>query len=238
MPSLKAERRIRPGSREGLAAALDWLSAGGAPPRRPGLGSSRCWALQGRRPRPPLPGSERTPTPRRRRVPAARPGLSPTPPRLLPPGPAPPGNRWSCTALPVLPAVSQLLHARTWHTVLVPELLSLGSATASVRRLSVASGGIPTESRSPRNRTRPEPCPALWSLAKPGAAAQVQSPTETDGGSLGMLGAGGAECRGGGVSRCGRRRPRRARRSPASRSTPALLPTLSGGSEGSPPTKA
>ncbi|XP_059267094.1 immediate early response gene 5-like protein isoform X2 [Mustela nigripes] len=112
MPSLKAERRIRPGSR-GLAAALGWLPAGGAPPRRPGLGSSRCWALQLRRPRPPLPGSERTPTPRRRRrVPAARPGLSPTPPRLLPPGTAPPGNGWSCTALPV-PAVSQLLHART-----------------------------------------------------------------------------------------------------------------------------
>ncbi|XP_059267093.1 bcl-2-binding component 3, isoforms 3/4-like isoform X1 [Mustela nigripes] len=226
MPSLKAERRIRPGSR-GLAAALGWLPAGGAPPRRPGLGSSRCWALQLRRPRPPLPGSERTPTPRRRRrVPAARPGLSPTPPRLLPPGTAPPGNGWSCTALPV-PAVSQLLHART-------QSLSPGSATASGRRLSVASGGIPTESRSPRNRTRPEPCPALWSLAKPGATAQIQSPTAKDGEFTGHARSrAGPECRGGGVSRCGRRRPRRARRSPAGRSAPALFSTLSGGWRGS-----
>lgn len=108
--------------------------------------------------------------------------------------------------------------------------LSPGSATASGRRLSVASGGIPTESRSPRNRTRPEPCPALWSLAKPGAAAQVQSPTETDGEFTGHARSrAGPECRGGGVSRCGRWRPRRARRSPAGRSAPALFSTLSGG---------
>lgn len=108
--------------------------------------------------------------------------------------------------------------------------LSPGSATASGRRLSVASGGIPTESRSPRNRTRPEPCPALWSLAKPGATAQVQSPTAKDGEFTGHARSrAGPECRGGGVSRCGRRRPRRARRSPAGRSAPALFSTLSGG---------
>ncbi|VCX37844.1 unnamed protein product, partial [Gulo gulo] len=107
-----------------------------------------------------------------------------------------------------------------------------GAPKLSGRRLSVASGGIPTESRSPRNRTRPEPCPALWSLAKPGAAAQVRSPTETDGEFTGHARSrAGPECPGGGVSRCGGRRPRRARRSPAGRSAAALFPTLSGGSE-------
>lgn len=102
MPSLKAERRIRPGSSEGLAAELGWLPTGCAPPRQPGPGSRRRRALRCRRPRglrrscPPLSGSERTPTPtprrRRRRVPApAR--SEPHPAGLLPPAPARPGER-------------------------------------------------------------------------------------------------------------------------------------------------
>lgn len=44
MPSLKAERRIRPGSREGLAAALGWLPARAVRPSASGRGSRRAGA--------------------------------------------------------------------------------------------------------------------------------------------------------------------------------------------------
>ncbi|XP_032164835.1 translation initiation factor IF-2-like isoform X2 [Mustela erminea] len=186
MPSLKAERRIRPGSREGLAAALGWLPAGGAPPRRPGLGSSRCWALQVRRPRPPLPGSERTPTPRRRRrVPAARPGLSPTPPRLLPPGTAPPGNGWSCTALPV-PAVSQLLHARTWHTVLVPAERHCKRAPPERR----VGGEFRPSQGVPGTGPAPSPARPFGRSQNLEPRRRSRAPLRRTGSSLGMLGAG------------------------------------------------
>lgn len=94
MPSLKAERRIRPGS-SGLAAELGWLPTGWAPPRQPGPGSRRRGALRCRRSCPPLSGSERTPTPtprRRHRVPApAR--SEPHPAGRFPPAPARPGER-------------------------------------------------------------------------------------------------------------------------------------------------
>ncbi|XP_057579738.1 bcl-2-binding component 3-like [Hippopotamus amphibius kiboko] len=98
MPSLKAERRIRPGEprRSGRRAWLapHRLCAPSAAGVAAALGPPGWPAARAPRVASPLPGSERTPTPRcrrrRRGVPAARPGRSPTRPGLRPPARAPP----------------------------------------------------------------------------------------------------------------------------------------------------
>ncbi|CAD7687466.1 unnamed protein product [Nyctereutes procyonoides] len=200
MPSLKAERRIRPGSREGLAAAPGWLPAGPRAPRCRGLGLGlgrrrRRGPSRVAGPVRPCPGRSPRPRPAAAAAAAAsRPGPSPTPPRGLPPAAAaaaPPGTRCSCAALPVLPAASQLPSGGTWHTPLAPPWVPVpGAPPQRARRGEFRPGrGVPGTGPAP---ALPRPCPALRWLANPGAAAPAP-PVEPDGGSLGMLGAPGGE---------------------------------------------